>query len=90
MILYGIRNIQTKKPLRISIFSNEGGEFCNAAGARFETTDFSDVVYMVTDFKMAQKALKENPRWYNASIERPEWPRVFSPADYEIFDVRIS
>jgi hypothetical protein len=89
MTLYGIRNITTKKPLRLSIFSNEGGEFCNAAGATFETSDWHYVVYMVSDIDVAHAALKNDPKWYNASIECPRWPSKFNPLDYEVFEVNL-
>jgi len=87
MILYGIRHKETVHPIGISIFSNGDAEFCNAAGAMFDNC--SDAIYMVTDRETAEKALTEDPDWYNASLERPQWPRDFKPDDYEVFTITI-
>ena len=78
MKLYCIENIETGNLLGISIFSNEGGEFCHDCGARFEFNDYSQV-YMVTEYGTADRALSSDPDWYNASLERPQWPDKFNP-----------
>lgn len=89
MKIYGIRNIQTKSPLRISIFSNDGGEFCNSCGALFETSSYDESIYFVKSLDVAERALSEDPDWFNASLERPQWPSDFNPLDYEVFSVDI-
>jgi hypothetical protein len=83
--VFGIRHIKTGQPLRISIFSNEGNEYCNNCGANFELSDYGRTLYTTTNLETAKKALKENPRWFNASLECPEWPKNFDPKDYETF-----
>ncbi len=89
MTFYGIRDKKTKNPLRISIFSNGDGDFCNECGARFETGTYDSHFYMVTTEEIAERALKEDPDWYNASLERPQWPSNFNPKDHEVFSVDI-
>lgn len=89
MKIFGIRNKQTKQPLRVSTFSNEGGEFCNAVGAMFEYGDFYETVYIVASYEVAARALESDPRWYNASLERPQWPNNFDPAAWEVFVVKL-
>lgn len=86
MTIYGIRHKETKEPLRISIFSNEGGDFCNSCGALFEVS-FNENFYFVAEERTAQRALKEDPNWYNASLEHPQWFRGFDPNHYEVFSV---
>lgn len=44
---------------------------------------------MVTDQWTAVKALQNDPQWYNANLERPQWPDKFNPLDYEVFSVDI-
>lgn len=88
MTFYGIRNKKTKKPLGISIFSNDGGEFCNDCGARFET-NFYDQVYLTPKLSDALIALTENPDWFNADLLHPEWPAGFDADEWESFSVEI-
>jgi hypothetical protein len=88
MTLYGIRHKKTLIPLGISIFSNEGGEFCNPAGARFEYSDFIETnIYCVSNEQIANKALLEDPGWYNASLDNPQWYLKFNPDDFEVFEL---
>ena len=88
MKLYCIRNKETDALLGISIFGNEGSEFCNDCGAAFEFDGYSQV-YMVTSYSIAQRALEADPDWYNASLERPQWPSKFNPSNWEISEINI-
>lgn len=88
MKLYGIRNKETGVPIGISIFSNEGGEFCNAAGAEFEILN-PLAIYMVPCRMVAARALESDPHWYNASVERPQWPAKFNVSNWEVFEVNV-
>lgn len=89
MTLYGIRNRKTKNPLRISIFSNEGSEDCNSCGAMFVDSEYTTTVYIVTDRDYANRCLLEDPHWFNASTEWPQWFESFDPKNYEVFTVTL-
>lgn len=90
MQIYAIRHKETKKLLRVSVFSNEGGEFCNDVGARFETGGITNSVYIVDDREIALRSLNKNPDWYNACLEYPMWPsKTFNPIDYEIVTINV-
>lgn len=91
MNLYGIRNKETGLPIGISIFSNEGSEFCNGAGVQFELrgAETGDPIYMVCSKSTAERALQEDPDWYNASLERPQWPDRFNPSNWEVFSINV-
>jgi hypothetical protein len=90
MDIYIIRNKQTKMPIRVSSFSNAGGEFCNEVGAEFKMDVEDDyAVYAVTSYGTALRALEQDPDWYNSSLERPEWPANFDPGAWEIHSVKI-
>lgn len=91
MNFYGIRNKETGLPIGISIFSNDGSEFCNAAGAEFELrgAERGDPIYMVASRRTATEALERNPEWYNASLEHPQWPGSFNPKNWEVFEISI-
>lgn len=86
MNAFAIRNRQTKQLIRISTFSNEGSEFCNAVGAKFEISHDTDsnALYVVDDPDIVRRALESDPGWYNASLERPEWPAHFDPKQWEV------
>ncbi len=91
MTLYGIRSKETGLPIGISIFSNEGGENCNSCGAKFELrgAEFGDPIYMVSSRAHADRALEQDPDWYNASLERPQWPASFNPKNWEVFKITV-
>jgi len=89
MTLFGIRNKTTKNPLRISIFSNEGAEDCNSCGSLFDDSVYGESVYTVTRYESAERALQEDPKWYNACLEHPQWPDNFNPDNYEVFEIDI-
>ena len=91
MKIYGIRNKETGLPIGVSIFSNEGGEFCNDAGAMFHlrAAETGDPIYMVASRSAAEKALERDPYWYNASLEHPQWPDRFNPQNWEVFSIDI-
>ena len=88
MKLYCIRNIETDALLGISIFSNDGSDFCHDCGARFEFSDYTQV-YMVTEYGIAHRALQDDPDWYNASLERPQWPSKFNPKNWEVVVINV-
>ena len=87
-MVFLIRNKQTETLMGISTFSNEGGEFCNEVGARFEPRG-ADTLYCVNDICVARRALESDPFWFNSSIERPQWPNGFDPAQWEIVPVDL-
>jgi hypothetical protein len=89
MNIFGIRNKQTKQLMRISAFSNEGGEFCNSVGARFDTGDYDDSLYVVASYSVALESLKTDPNWYNSSLDRPQWPGGFDPLDWEVVTIEV-
>jgi hypothetical protein len=82
-----IRNRKTKDPLRISVSSNGDADFCGDYSADFN--DYSDAVYATAFEIIAQRALESDPKWYNSSLDRPQWPDKFNPLDYEVFKVII-
>ncbi len=92
MKLFGIRNKETGVPIGVSIFSNAGSEDCNDAGAKFELrgAEFGEPIYMTSSRSVAERALQEDPDWYNASLDRPQWPSTFNPKNWEVFSVEIS
>ena len=87
MIIYTIINKTTKKPLGISIFSNDGGDFCNECGAGFEEN--CDNLFAVLEKGIAENALLSDPKWYNASLSRPMWFVGFNPSHYEVFPLTL-
>lgn len=87
MKLYFIRNKKTKKLLGVSTFKNEG-EFCNDVGANFELNSF-EVPYCVSQKELALAALKSDPKWYNSSVTRPQWPTGFNPDLFEVFEIDV-
>jgi len=88
-MIYLIRNRQTKQPIRISTYSNEGSDFCESVGAKFELSDFDRTIYAVPSAAWAIRALERDPKWYNSSTEHPEWPEGFDPNQWEVFAVDI-
>ena len=90
MNIYGIRNKQTKQLIRVSAFSNEGGEFCNSVGAIFESKgSMAESLYAVVSYSVALEALKDDPAWYNSSLERPQWPVGFDPLAWEVVTIEV-
>lgn len=90
MKMFGIRNAGTKAPMGYSIFSNEGGEFCNSVGCRLEMTDDNDPIWLVNSRSEANLTLNDNSEWYNASREHPCWPMMFNPVHFEIFECELT
>jgi len=84
--LYFIRAKGTLRPLGVRVFSNEGGEFCNSTGAEWDRVEGAPV-YCQADLGTAVDALREDPHWYNSSVDRPQWPEWFNPNNYEVVSV---
>lgn len=70
-----------------SIFSNEGGEFCNSCGATLQDNNFDTYpIWLVDSREQAEKTLAEDPDWYNASVEWPQWPKKdWNTEDFEVY-----
>jgi hypothetical protein len=87
--LFLIQHKKDKHFLGVSIYSNDGGEFCNSTGARFEKVGCtSDNIYVALNRADAERALAENPDWFNSSVTRPEWDGI-KPEEYEIKEVSL-
>jgi hypothetical protein len=90
MTLYFIRNKKTRKYLSVHVSSNgEEAKSCNEYSARFGDVDFHGSLYHTTSYATAERALAENPQWYNSSLETPEWMCNMDSSDYEIVEVTL-
>jgi hypothetical protein len=87
--IFLIRHKKDRHLLGIGIYSNDGGEFCNATGARFEKViSTHDTPYVVMSREIAEQALAKNPEWFNSSISHPEWDGI-DPTEYEVWEVKV-
>jgi hypothetical protein len=87
-MVFLLRNKQTKTLMGVSTFSNAGGEFCNDVGAQFQPGG-GETLYCVSDMSTARIALERDPCWFNASLEKPQWPDGFDPKQWEIVPVNL-
>ena len=87
MTFYGIRKVSNKESLGFTAMAN------NPKGDNVDISYTFDIsgsnVWLVHEKEIAKKALKDNPVWFNAGYETPEWPNNIKAYDYEIFEVNI-
>jgi hypothetical protein len=63
-------------------------KFCNDVGAQFQPGG-GETLYCVSDMSTARIALERDPCWFNASLEKPQWPDGFDPKQWEIVPVNL-
>ena len=90
MILYGIRNKKTKKPLGVDA---QASDFEEGSVVEFSFDEDGTIpIWLVTSRKYAEKAKDEDPQYYNAGYESPRHGYidfVTMMEDYEVFEIEI-
>lgn len=79
-------NKKTGKVLGIEVYSNEGGEFCNSTGARFDA--YSDTPFVGMDLEHMHQVMNKDTDWFNSSLTSPEHEGI-KFTDYEIKSLKI-